>query len=352
MLEAPDVDLGLLAATLTGEFELSARTLRFIPAGETSWCFEAIDHGGGRWFAKLVPPDAIEPARAELALRLGGTLADLGLPVPRPLRTRSGALSGRVEGLRVAVFKFIDGQPLSDRDLAVAGTIDQVARLVAAIHAATPVVTVPVPTEGFVVWAGGLHHCLAELEPDPEGSALRAEARRLIRPQRAALLGMLEHLQALGKAVSARRYELVLCHGDLIGDNLLRDRAGQLCAVDWDRAVRAPRELDLALFAGPGFQRFLDSYRLAAGDSELPVDPDLIGFFLLRRNLDDLVDWLPARLTSTCPMPSGTRTSTACDGACHAGTSSRRGSTTSIRWPGSSLADSTDPTADQAGVIR
>jgi spectinomycin phosphotransferase len=91
----------------------------------------------------------------------------------------------------------------------------------------------------------------------------------------------------------------VLCRGDLIGDNLLRDRTGPLWVVDWDGAALAPRERDLALFAGQGFERFLDSYQRAAGAHDL--DPDLVAFFLLRRNLDDLVDWLGAMLANGRP---------------------------------------------------
>ena len=101
-------------------------------------------------------------------------------------------------------------------------------------------------------------------------------------------------------------------------------------AVDWDGAVRAPPELDLALFAGRGFQRFLDSYRVAAGDTELVVDPNLIGFFLLRRNLDDLVDWLGGALDAERPQAQR-RAWRACAGACRAGVRSRRGSTRSAR---------------------
>src|SRR6266498_4647006 len=86
---------------------------------------------------------------------------------------------------------------------------------------------------------------------------------------------------------------------DLVGDNLLRDGAGRLWLVDWDGAALAPRERDLTGFAGPGFGRFLDSYQRDAGDCDL--DPDLIAFFLLRRNLDDLVDWLLAVLASDQP---------------------------------------------------
>jgi spectinomycin phosphotransferase len=302
MLGVPGVDPVVLTAALTREFGLSDSTLRSIPAGETSWCFEATNRRGGRWFVRLTPEGAIEPARAELALRLGGALADLGLPVPRPMLTGSGALWSRLQGLRLAVLEFVDGEPLTDHDLSAAGTVGQVAELVAAIHAATPALAMPVPAETFAVWADGLGRRLAELEFAVGGSGVAAEVRALVWPQRAALLSMLERLQALGKAARSRAGEQVLCHGDLIGDNLLRDRAGRLWAVDWDGAARAPRELDLALFAGRGFPRFLDSYRVAAGDQELIVDGDLIGFFLLRRNLDDLVDWLGGALDEERPQ--------------------------------------------------
>jgi Ser/Thr protein kinase RdoA (MazF antagonist) len=302
MLGAPDVDPVVLTAALIREFGLSDSTLRSIPAGETSWCFAATDRRGGRWFVKLTPEGAIEAARAEFALRLGRALADLGLPVPRPMLTRSGALWSRLEGLRLAVFEFVDGEPLGDHELSAAGALDQVAQLVAAIHAATPTLAMPAPAETFTVWAEGLEQRLADLEFAVAGSGLPAEVRALVWPQRAALLSMLERLQPLGKAARSRAGEPVLCHGDLIGDNVLRDRAGRLWAVDWDGAARAPRELDLALFAGRGFQRFLDSYRVAAGDEELVIDPDLIGFFLLRRNLDDLVDWLGGALDEERPQ--------------------------------------------------
>jgi len=110
---------------------------------------------------------------------------------------------------------------------------------------------------------------------------------------------MLEHVQALGELARSRQAGRVLCHGDLIGDNLLRDRTGRLWLVDWDGATLAPRELDLSLFAGPGFERFLDSYERATGPVDL--DPDLIAYCLLRRNLEDLVDWLGAALSDGRP---------------------------------------------------
>jgi tRNA A-37 threonylcarbamoyl transferase component Bud32 len=56
------------------------------------------------------------------------------------------------------------------------------------------------------------------------------------------LLSRLERLPALGDGVCPIHWA-GLCHGDLIGDNLLRDRGGRLWPVDWDAAALAPREL-------------------------------------------------------------------------------------------------------------
>ena len=81
-----------------------------------------------------------------------------------------------------------------------------------------------------------------------------------------------------------------LCHGDLIGDNLLRDRGGRLWPGDWDAAALAPRELYVSLFTAGGFTRFLDGCQRDTGGPSPRCDA--IAFFLLRRNFDDLADWL------------------------------------------------------------
>jgi spectinomycin phosphotransferase len=300
MLAEPDLDRAVLAAALHHHYGLATGTPRFVPAGETAWCYRVTDARGRRWFLKLGRPGAIQPARAEFALQLGVALAGQGLPVPRPQPTQAGEPWCWLGGLRAALFEFIDGQPLSDQDLRAPGMARQAARLVAAVHTATPALAVPVPfVETFEGWTDGLHRCLAELQPGAGAGGLVAEARALVWPQRGALLGMLDRVQALGEAARSRPTERVLCHGDLIADNLLGDKGGRLWAVDWDAAALAPRERDLALFAGQGFERFLDAYEADAGTQSL--DPDLVAFFLLRRNVDDLVDWLGAVLSEDRP---------------------------------------------------
>jgi spectinomycin phosphotransferase len=303
MLVGPNLDPAEVAAALKRAYGLAGSTLRFIPRGETAWCYQVTDGQGGEWFVKLVRPGAIAPARVQFALELGWALADLGLPVPRPLPTLAGTLWSWLDESQMTVVAFVDGEPLTDEELAAAEAAGQAARLVAAVHGCTPALAVPIPfAEALEVGsaAEGLWSCLAKLEQGVgDAHGLLAEARDLVRPQRAALLDRLARLQAQAGAVRCRPSGRVLCHGDLIGDNLLRDRDGRLWLVDSDGATLAPRERDLALFAGPGFGRFLDGHQRDAGDCDL--DPDLIAFFLLRRNLDDLVDWLLGVLASDQP---------------------------------------------------
>ena len=54
-----------------------------------------------------------------------------------------------------------------------------------------------------------------------------------------------------------------------------------------------------ALLAGGELASVLDGYRRRAGRCDL--DPDVIAFVLLRRNLEDLVDWLQSVLEGARP---------------------------------------------------
>jgi Ser/Thr protein kinase RdoA (MazF antagonist) len=289
---------GVVADALEREYgRRNASEVRFIPAGETAWCFAVTDNLGARWFVKLARPEAIAPAWFEFALAVSLALADLGLPVPRPLPTLTGALGCRLGGLQMAVF--VDGASLTDEDLRSARVMRQAAGLVAAVHQATSAVYQPIAfVETLEVCSDGLRRALAQLDTGTTAGLVR-EARELVWPRRAALLDRLQGVQTLADGIRSRSWSRVLCHGDLIGDNLLHDRGGRLWLVDWDAAALAPRELDVSLFTGDQFELFLDGYRLDSSGCDL--DPDGIAFFLLRRNLDDLVDWLLAVLDNQEP---------------------------------------------------
>jgi hypothetical protein len=53
MFVEPDLGRGVLAAALNREYGLAAGAVRFIPVGETAWCYQVTDERGRRWFLKL-----------------------------------------------------------------------------------------------------------------------------------------------------------------------------------------------------------------------------------------------------------------------------------------------------------
>jgi thiamine kinase-like enzyme len=81
----------------------------------------------------------------------------------------------------------------------------------------------------------------------------------------------------------------VVCHTDLIGDNLLVDADGRLSALDWDTAMLAPPEMDLALLLQA--EQPVDDHALrrvlAIYPRDVPLELDLFAFFLLRRYVED-----------------------------------------------------------------
>lgn len=72
--------------------------------------------------------------------------------------------------------------------------------------------------------------------------------------------------------------------------NLLIDDCDILTLLDWEGVKLAPAEHDLFAFTGPDFPDFVEAYWRAGGVGRLHAD--VIGFYLHRRNLEDLTDWL------------------------------------------------------------
>jgi aminoglycoside phosphotransferase (APT) family kinase protein len=83
---------------------------------------------------------------------------------------------------------------------------------------------------------------------------------------------------------------LVLVHTDLNGSNLLCAPDGTIVILDWEGAMLAPAEHDLFIFTGDDFPAVLRAYRQAGGAPGLYAET--FGFYLYRRNLEDLTDWL------------------------------------------------------------
>ena len=95
---------------------------------------------------------------------------------------------------------------------------------------------------------------------------------------------MIDRLEVVVERATGVARPGVLCHTDLIGDNLLIGDDGRVVAMlDWDHAAIAPREHDVWVATeGPMAAEFLGAYGV------VDLDPTHLEYALLGRAVGDL----------------------------------------------------------------
>jgi hypothetical protein len=123
-----------------------------------------------------------------------------------------------------------------------------------------------------------------------------AALRNLLLSNKERLLRDLADLQSFCIAAQGAKKAGVITHGDLIADNMLKDKSGQIYIVDWDTARIAPPERDVWFFLKDDNAReFLSVYKEVNPDVSFNIN--IIGFFMYKRYLEDIVYWLDEILT-------------------------------------------------------
>ena len=209
----------------------------------------------------FVVPVSAEDAERDAAYQ--DAVRRAGVPMPRVVRTRSGAVLADVEG-PVRAYGWVDVQA-SDRSLDPAA----VGRIVAAIHSVSPATDEAV--DGWYV--------------DPVGrdgwEDLVARLDAADAPFAGRLAALLPELLEVESILTPPR-EVRMCHRDLWADNLLRRPSGDLVVLDWENSGAADpaQELALVLFEfGCGdavrMRALHEAYAAAGGTARLTGPGDL-----------------------------------------------------------------------------
>jgi len=218
------------AAEVSAAFDVEVGELRPHPGG-----FEADAFTDGRWFVKLwrYEPDGDD------ALALTGTLASRGLPVPAALQASDGAYTAEHDGRRYAVFPFVAGREATSTEL------DAQARAMRRVHELDGI---DLPRTEMYEW------CIEALRDRLD--------HPWIRDRRDELVANIDRLEAVIERARSIDVPHVVCHHDMLGQNVLVDDGGEVVAiVDWGQAMLAPREHDLfACFDEPDPPAFLRAY--------------------------------------------------------------------------------------------
>jgi Ser/Thr protein kinase RdoA (MazF antagonist) len=295
-IEPDGLNQNSLVDLLRDRYLLEVAGLTFVPYGIDSWSYVATCRDGNRAFVKLTRRELSTIATAS-ELPLMAALAAGLARVPRPISDRDGGFVSALDGYEVQVLEYLEGRTLEEETAWPNDLLARVAETVAAVHASTNAVRPLVQrVEDYdLPFLPGLSETLTAIEmgrPLPAGDESLAKLREMVLPRALELRTTIVRLERLRDLARVRDSDEVLCHTDIWGSNLLLSDGGRLHLLDWNGALIGPPEHDLFMFAGTTFFPadrfgwFLDRYEAAFRRTRL--DAETFGFYLYRRNLEDL----------------------------------------------------------------
>ncbi|WP_344794776.1 aminoglycoside phosphotransferase family protein [Frondihabitans peucedani] len=265
--------------------------------------WRAVSDDGRVWAVKWTRRDN------RFGLRLARSLAEAATPgVPEPRLSRSGRPWAAVDGGLLSITPWVDGREAYDTGLS-AGEWLALGELLRRIHEHDPgrglsraAVDRGAPRRG--IRRAGTHVKRRLSEVDGLVAAARAEvesgsADPAVRAFVAGWPAVRARIRALRRSASRLKRDRspavrVSCHGDPHLGNVVVDDAGQPWLIDFDDAVRAPKEVDL-LLVDPGVlfvhrpsAADLEAFARGYGDTE--VDEDRVLRFGCVRAIEDLVE--------------------------------------------------------------
>ena len=212
-----------LAQWLGPHARLSGTPMR-LTGGESAECYRFDIHGQPPTLSPtLVLRLQHDDRAAARECAIQGAAAEAGFPAPRVFHTgRSTSAFGRP----YAVIAFMEGRnPVKDRSIRSVPTI--LAETMLRLHALDPRQTrTALATAGLEERGAGIPASLTELGTSPDANVAAAARWLAERTPPAA--------------------PVVICHGDLHGFNLLLQEGRVLAVLDWELAMLAPREYDVA----------------------------------------------------------------------------------------------------------
>lgn len=291
------------AEAISRAYGLPVARIAFLTTGWISYCYQVETAAGETYLLKAYDESEPAPVLAtsrEFYLPLTYQLCTRRLlpQIACPVRAGDGSFSTHAGEYLLILFHFIEGKAIGFGELPDEIVV-KLAPLVGRLHRSTRDLELVDPlVEHFdiayeKILPDGLE-ALAHLGPGARPGQLAF--RDLTLSHRNDLRDYLERLKGLQAVMRSRARDMVVCHTDLHGGNLLIDGRGELYILDWEGAMVSPPEQDLFFFAGedrfwdlfwPGYQREFASARL---------DLDVLGFYYYRRALEDIADWVQRML--------------------------------------------------------
>jgi spectinomycin phosphotransferase len=290
MLEKPDITDELIIARLREDYDLHVANIIFLPLGadEGSAVYRVTTDDGTAYFLKL------RKYFDEIIVTVPLFLKSQGIQeIIVPLDTKSKRFWADFGDYKMILYPFIEGKDGFDMELTnhhrrTLGTA------LKTIHTAQ----VPsklkkrIPQEtSSPQWREKLKSFQAQVESNSFDEPTAAKLAEFMKSKQVEITRLIERTEQLASELQSKPLELVLCHSDIHGGNILISDNDKLYIVDWDNPILAPKERDL-MFIGSGIDEIWKTKRDEAvfyeGYGKTEINLSTLAYYRHERIIEDL----------------------------------------------------------------
>jgi len=293
MLTKPDISDELVISHLQKEYGLRVTSLTFLPLGADmgSAVYRVVADNGTISFLKL--RRGFDPISVTVPL----FLKSQGIQeIIAPFETKSKQGWADFGEYKMILYPFIDGKDGFDMELT-----DQHKRRLGTTLKAIHSTQIPaelkrrIPKETFSPqWREIVKSFQVQAEEKTFQDPNAAKLAMFIKSKRNEISRLIERTEELASELQSKPLELVLCHTDIHGANMLIRTDGQLPVlyiVDWDAPLLAPKERDL-MFIGGGIDNIWKSKQDVSvfyeGYGKTKIDFAVMAYYRYERVIEDL----------------------------------------------------------------
>lgn len=298
MLEKPNIPDELIISRVQEEYHLPVAQLTFLPIGADTGTvvYRLLAADGTAYFLKL------RRNFDEIIVDVPLFLESQGVrEIIIPLETQSKKRWADFGEYKLILYPFIEGKNGFQMELTDAHK-RSFGRALKAIHSTSisPELSRQIPKETFSAhWREQMKSIQEQAETISFQDANAAKLAQFIHSRRNEIRHLIERTEKLAAEIQSKPLELVLCHTDIHGANILLCSDRQLSAptenlyiVDWDNPLLAPKERDL-MFIGGGIDTIWKSERDIAvfyeGYGKTNLDFAMLAYYRYERVIEDLV---------------------------------------------------------------
>ena len=292
MLEEPNIPQEFILSRLQDEYGIRVEKLNFHPSGDlNNAAYEAVTDDVTKYFLKLRKEFDEIVVTVPLFLKSQGIEAII---IPR--ETNSHQYWADFDDYQIILYPFVEGKNGFEIELP-----DQHKRKLGIALKAIHSTHVPlqlkkqIPQEVFSTkWRKIIKLLQVQAQDTSFQDPTAAKLATFIKSRKDAISHLVQRTEQLAARLQSQALELVLCHSDVHGRNMLITADHQLFIVDWDNPILAPKERDL-MFVGGGIDNIWKSERDQAifyeGYGRQDIDPSALAYYRYERVIQDLADY-------------------------------------------------------------